>query len=346
MSDRELDYDEEVAGQSTGDEVREGGQRPSGLADGANEQSLSHGSVQVRGQSSVARASPGQSSQRDDLVLKELRRLNSSMEQISDRVRHLESIAPPASKRRATESRRSVEDWADREDDDPGDRDDPQWSGEDASFTLSESNRKLLSSSFTTVLSNSERRKIRSAFPVPDVKETRCPRLDPIFKSATVKCEVKTADAELARLQAFVLDPVGPLTRVLHAMEEGGEALSFGEAQESIADAMRLLGNASSQIARLRRKKILKAVNPEIQDLADEDLFSTAAPDLFGQGFEQKMKERAESMKLLSSATKPPIAPKKFFRGSRPSAPQRGGGQASRGGRQWWAKSKTAPKKQ
>ena len=62
MSDRELDYDEEVAGQSTGDEVREVGQRPSGLVDGANEQSLSHGSVQVRGQSSVARASLGQSS--------------------------------------------------------------------------------------------------------------------------------------------------------------------------------------------------------------------------------------------------------------------------------------------
>ena len=64
-------------------------------------------------------------------------------------------------------------------------------------------------------------------------------------------------------------------------MEEGGKALSLGQAQETIADAMRLLGNASSQISRLRRKKILKAVNPEIQDLADEDLFSTAAPDLF-----------------------------------------------------------------
>ena len=103
-----------------------------------------------------------------------------------------------------------------------------------------------------------------------------------------------------------------------------------------------VLGNASSQISRLRRKKILKAVNPSIQDLA-EDLFSGSAPNLFGSGFERKMKDRAKSMKLIASASKPPPGPKKFFRGGRPTAPQRGGGQARRGGRQqgWNKQSKT-----
>ena len=133
--------------------------------------------------------------------------------------------------------------------------------------------------------------------------------------SSSLAAKAKAADAELARIQAFVLDPVGPLIRILKATEEdqtSEDSVSLDEGKAAIADALRLLGNASAQISRLRRKKILKAVNPEIQDLADEDIFASAAPDLFGQGFEGKMKERAESLKLLNAASKPPPS-KKFF---------------------------------
>ena len=46
---------------------------------------------------------------------------------------------------------------------------------------------------------------------------------------------------------------------------------------------------------------MLKVLNPDIQELAVEDnLFKSAAPYLFGDGFEQKMKDQAEAMKLLS----------------------------------------------
>ena len=164
------------------------------------------------------------------------------------------------------------------------------------------------------MLSNSERSLAQECLPGSRSQGDPLPPARPCTsESATVKYNVKTADAELARLQAFVLDPLEPLTTVLHAMEEGGEALSLEEAQAAISDAMKLLGNASSQISWLRRKRILKAVNPEIQGLAEDDLFTTAAPDLFRQGSEQKMKEWAESMKLLSAATKPPTTPNKFF---------------------------------
>ena len=109
-----------------------------------------------------------------------------------------------------------------------------------------------------------------------------------------MKAEVKSADSELARLQAFVHDPVGPLTMVLHSMEDPQSSdeytISVEEARDAVSGAIKLLGNASSQISRLRRKKILKAVNPSIQDLAEEDLFSGSAPNLFGSGFERKMK--------------------------------------------------------
>ena len=128
--------------------------------------------------------------------------------------------------------------------------------------------------------------------------------------------EVKSADAELAHLQTFVLDPVGPLIRVLKATNDTDEdnlGLTKEDARAAVEDALKLLGNASAQISSLRQRKILKVVNPEIQDLAEEDIFATAGPDLFGTGFEAKMKESADSMKLLHAAKKPPSTSKKFF---------------------------------
>jgi hypothetical protein len=82
----------------------------------------------------------------------------------------------------------------------------------------------------------------------------------------------------------------------------------------------------------------------------EETLFKSAAPDLFGQGFESKMKDRAESMKILSTSkakqTGQQQQQRKFFRGSRPTAPPRGGGQTSRGApRKWYPKSKTSKHK-
>ena len=35
--------------------------------------------------------------------------------------------------------------------------------------------------------------------------------------------------------------------------------------------AVKLLGNASVQISKLRRKKVPKLVNPDVQDLAEDD---------------------------------------------------------------------------
>ena len=151
---------------------------------------------------------------------------------------------------------------------------------------------------------------MRNSFPVPKVSETRCPRLDTIFQTSA-KLEAKTADAELARIQAFVLDPMGPLARVLHAMEDSGDNFAMEDTHSAMCDAFKLLGNASSQISKLRRKKILKAVKPDIQDLAEEEIFTGTAPDLFGQCFEAKIKERAESLKLIEQRN--PSWPPNFF---------------------------------
>ena len=212
------------------------------------------------------------------------------------------------------ESRETRRDWADI---DPADEEDhyvrPEWSEsdqDDETITLSEHNIALLTSSFSGTLPNSERRKVRNSFPAPDVSQIRCPRLDLVFKTST-KPEVRSADSELARIQGFVLDPVGPLARVVHALDpESAEGMSAEDARSAAWNAIKLLGNASSQISKLWRRKIIKAVNPDMQDLADEDTFSKAAPDLFGQGFEAKMKGRAKSLKLISAS---PTGPQEVF---------------------------------
>ena len=70
--------------------------------------------------------------------------------------------------------------------------------------------------------------------------------------------------------------------------------------RRDIWDTLQLVGNAVSQTSRIRRRRILKQCNPDIINLADrQDLFKDAAPYFFSEGFEHKMKKRAESLKIL-----------------------------------------------
>ena len=76
----------------------------------------------------------------------------------------------------------------------------------------------------------------------------------------------------------------------------------------------------SALISTIRRTKVLKALNPDIQDLASEEgHFTEDAPKLFRGGFEKAMKERAESIKILPKTSTAGSSkgghsqPKKFF---------------------------------
>ena len=61
--------------------------------------------------------------------------------------------------------------------------------------------------------------------------------------------EAKAFELDLARVQAFVLDPVGPLVQLLEACQLG--VLEQDEAISTLSVAITLLENASSQISRL-----------------------------------------------------------------------------------------------
>ena len=74
-------------------------------------------------------------------------------------------------------------------------------------------------------------------------------------------------------------------------------SLTPQSAAEAAKAALMLLGNASAQMAKERRKKVTKDLNKDLITLAeDPEMFEEAAPLLFGASFEKKMKDHLESL--------------------------------------------------
>ena len=67
---------------------------------------------------------------------------------------------------------------------------------------------------------------------------------------------VRVVDAELAQIQGFILDLVGPLW-IIKATEDDPDipGITMEETRSTAVDAIRLLGNASAQISQVCRRK-------------------------------------------------------------------------------------------
>ena len=212
---------------------------------------------------------------------------------------------------------------------------------------LSEGTSTILTKAITCTLDNKERREIRGCYPVPETDSTRVPKLDEIFTSSESRfqknTEAKTVERDLLHIQACTLDAARPLVDLIEGMERN--QFTPEEVKSRAIDTLKLLGNSIAHTSQIRRKRVLKICNPDISSLAEnKELFAKAPPMLFGEGFENKIKDRAEALKVLhkgqSSAPQGPNK-KSFFRGNRPSNPQRGGGYGFRGRGQTWYQSRT-----
>ena len=106
-------------------------------------------------------------------------------------------------------------------------------------------------------LSNQSRLQARKLYLFPDVEVMWCPKLDPVAKQLLLK-EQKPADAALARLQTLVVDAVAPLTLLLEWFFDEGASCRCSKA------AITLLGNATTQISRERRKKVIQNLNKKV----------------------------------------------------------------------------------
>ena len=112
----------------------------------------------------------------------------------------------------------------------------------------------------------------------------------------------KSRDRQLAKQQALLLDAVGPITFILEEAAKG--QLNQKSAIEAAQTALKLLGNASMNASRGRRRNALLSMNPRLADMAEDDaIYKAAAPSLFGDGFCKRAKERDEELRCLNMAT-------------------------------------------
>ena len=128
-------------------------------------------------------------------------------------------------------------------------------------------------------------------------------------------------DKPLRELQDQVLDIFGPLSTVFeNFMTMENTIISDGLVQldgtavrnffECIKHAMMMTGDAVCRISTARRELVLKKINPLMVSLAQEE-FPDVKRNLFGPGFEQRLKTRAETAVTIGKASR---AGQPFFR--------------------------------
>ena len=107
--------------------------------------------------------------------------------------------------------------WADIMSEEEGELSDeePVRSKKPKTVPVSEETKKLVKESFTKALSNSERKGIREKSSTLELPQTRCPKLDSLFKTQeskfTASSEAKHVDNDLRKIQALMLDVSAPL---------------------------------------------------------------------------------------------------------------------------------------
>ena len=191
-------------------------------------------------------------------------------------------------------------------------------------------------------LQSFDRKTICRKYPRPDVEAAYTPALDNYLCSLV--SGVKQADKDGRFIQDRVLDILGPmsfiyehLNLILNQSDEGNSITLSHEQVKGLFNAtynsMLLVGNASALLSKERRNLVLKKINSKgtLTSLASEE-FPDAKKNLFGDGFEERLKARSETAKTLFQASNVGKAPM-FFRGSTTPFRSRGyrGGGAFRG---------------
>ena len=148
--------------------------------------------------------------------------------------------------------------------------------------------------------------------------------MDKMVKDRISQESVKL-DKSLARLQALVLDAVGPMATILEEGEKG--SLNTEMAMAAARMALRFLGNASVQLSRERRKRAIAEMNNKLIELAEKDsIYEDASPMLFGDQFTKQAKEREDQLRCLDRASG--RGKNQNFYSRHPPGPSRHGGGA------------------
>ena len=124
---------------------------------------------------------------------------------------------------------------------------------------VSEKKHHLLTNSCTRSVSNELRKRMRSRCKLPKVDATRTPRVDHVMRTLAPQA-AKTANRELARIQSFMLDSLA----LVSAMVENSKRMMVEDVREASSAAAKLIGNANVQMSRLRKEKLVSAINKNL----------------------------------------------------------------------------------
>ena len=174
-------------------------------------------------------------------------------------------------------------------------------------------------------LSSFERKTICRKYPRPDVDSAYTPNLDDYLTSLVPG--VKTVDKQNKFLQDRLLDALGPISQLFEhifgilSQVKPGDTIDltyeqFSELGSLSSSAIRLLGNTSALLSQERRKAVLQKINSQgtLISLASEE-FPQAGRNLFGEGFEERIRTRSETAKTLRQAASVGSRKQPFFRG-------------------------------
>ena len=170
---------------------------------------------------------------------------------------------------------------------------------------VSEGTYRLLKTSCTRSMSNDLRRRTRSVYKFPRVEATRTPKVDQVIKSLASQ-SAKSADRELARIQTFVLDSFAPVSSLLEQVSHESDRVSIEDVKLAALTAAELIGNASAQISRLRREKMVTSINNLLPLVKEDGDFLDVAPNLFGPDISKWAKDHLDQVKSLRAAMLPP----------------------------------------
>ena len=161
--------------------------------------------------------------------------------------------------------------------------DDEKEDGDGGLVQLTETTKTFLEATFSSMMTNADRKKRVEKIGVPNCDQIRCPKLDGVLKAVLPRDAIK-ADRYLSRLQQFWLDAVAPLAAILESAEAGD--MTPEKVVTATQMALYLMGNAHQHTSQGRRQKLVLKLNPSLRFMAEDNKnFTTAVSMLFGEEF-------------------------------------------------------------
>jgi len=127
-------------------------------------------------------------------------------------------------------------------------------------------------------------------------------------------------------IQGLLLEPIGPLSQLLEAVNDPDPQVSMDQIGEPVKMAITLLANTSNKLSLMRRARVLDEYNKELVTFAAEKErnWAAAAPQLFGPNFLKEAADHLQTLQMVRKVKQQSQPPRQNFR-QPPSQGHQGG---------------------